>query len=175
MKTNYVLLILSLVLSVMATAEPRRVVLTDGTEIIGELVALENGAYTIKSKSLGTLTVSDRQVASISSMGAPSGAGAVTNSVASPVVNPVVNPVESAKQSFAGQQMQSIQQSLMHNSDMMQSIMVLQSNPDMQAVLADPEIMAAIQRLDFEALSKNPKIQKLMQSSDIKSITGSVN
>lgn len=166
MKTIH-LLLLSLLLPLSASAEPRRIVLTDGTEIVGELLSLKNGSYTIKSKTLGTLTVSERQVASISSLGAPTAGNAVTG--------PVTNPLDSAKQSMASGQMQSIQQSLMNNSDMMQSIMILQSNPDMQAVLADPEVMAAIQSLDFETLMTHPKIVKLLQNSEVKSITDSVN
>ena len=144
-----------------AYTEPSRILLNDGTEIVGELVSLQNGAYTIRSKTLGTLTVSDQQVASISSMGAP-----VANHA---------TPIDSAKSAMSGSQMQSIQQSLLNNTGMVQQIMALQSHPDMQAVLSDPEIMAAIQRLDFDALAKNPKIQKLMNNRQVQSISGAVN
>jgi hypothetical protein len=173
MKISYLLLILSLLASTIVSAEPRRVLLIDGTEIIGELLSLKNGSYTIQSQSLGTLTIAERQVASISSLGASARGTPQAN--IQPRVSAITSPVESAEQSFAGQQMQSIQQSLMSNSETLRSIMTLQSNPDMQAVLADPEIMAAIQRLDLESLRNNPKIKKLMQNSDIKSISGGVN
>lgn len=155
----------SLVLSPAAWAEPSRILLNDGTEIVGELVSLHNGSYTIRSKALGTLKVSEGQVTRISSMGARS----------APISPVPISPVESAKSSMDASALQSIQQRLMGDSSMVQQIMSLQSNPDMQAVLSDPEIMAAIQRLDFDALTNNPKIRKLMQNRDVQAISGSVN
>ncbi|MFT7141299.1 MAG: hypothetical protein ACI9B8_003736 [Sulfitobacter sp.] len=163
MKQNYTILVLilsSLVFSAGAWAEPSRILLNDGTEIVGELVSLHNGSYTIRSKTLGTLKISERQVSRISSMGAVAAA---------------VSPVESAKSVIDTSTMQSIQQRLMGDASMVQQIMSLQSNPDMQAVLSDPEIMAAIQRLDFDTLTSHPKIQKLMQNRDVQAISGSVN
>lgn len=150
----------SLIFSAAAWAEPSRIQLNDGSEIVGELVSLHNGSYTIRSKTLGTLKISERQVSRISSMGARAAA---------------VSPVESAKSTMDTSTMQSIQQRLMGDASMVQQIMSLQSNPDMQAVLSDPEIMAAIQRLDFDALTNNPKIRKLMQNRDVQAISGSVN
>jgi hypothetical protein len=163
MKQNHTILGLilsSLVFSSGAWAEPSRILLNDGTEIVGELVSLHNGSYTIRSQTLGTLKISERQVSRISSMGATAAA---------------VNPVESAKSVIDTSTLQSIQQRLMGDASMVQQIMSLQSNPDMQAVLSDPEIMAAIQRLDFDTLTNNPKIRKLMQNRDVQAISGSVN
>lgn len=57
----------------------------------------------------------------------------------------------------------------------MNSIRALQNDPDMQAILADPEIMQAVQSFDLTALRNNPKIIKLMQNSKIQSIQGKVN
>jgi hypothetical protein len=64
-------------------------------------------------------------------------------------------------------QMQSIQQRLLGNTDMVQQIMQLQSDPDMLAVLPDPEVMALIQRMDFQGLATHPKIQKLMNNRKV--------
>ena len=154
------LTLLSLVVSPAAWAPPSRILLNDGTEIVGELVSLNNGSYTIRSKTLGTLKISERQVSRISSMGATAA---------------TVSPVESAKSVIDTSTMQSIQQRLMGDASMVQQIMALQSNPDMQAVLSDPEIMAAIQRLDFDTLTSHPKIRKLTQNRDVQAISGSVN
>ncbi|MFT6016746.1 MAG: hypothetical protein ACJAX5_002736 [Patiriisocius sp.] len=56
-------LVLSLMLAVcspfVVAAELSRILLNDGTEIVGELVSLQNGSYTFRSKTLGTLKVSD--------------------------------------------------------------------------------------------------------------------
>lgn len=167
MKTRNLILGISLALcvttasAVATAAEPSRILLNDGTEIVGELVSLQNGSYTIHSKTLGTLKVSDAQVASISSMGANRSA--------------TVGAIDSAKSAMNAGQMQSIQQSLLGNADMVQQIMQLQSDPDMQAVLSDPEVLALIQRMDFQALATHPKILKLMSNRKVQSISGAVN
>ena len=41
---------------------------------------------------------------------------------------------------------------------MMNSILELQSDPDMQAVLNAPELMLAVQSSDWTTLQNNPKI-----------------
>ena len=49
----------------------------------------------------------------------------------------------------------------------MSSIMQMQDNPEMRAVLNDPELMQAIQRFDIEAIQNNPKFIRLMKSRDM--------
>ncbi|MFT5208744.1 MAG: hypothetical protein ACI9CE_000458 [Flavobacterium sp.] len=51
-----------------ANAESKLILLEDGREIVGELIALANGSYTISTKSLGTIRVSERQVSKITSV-----------------------------------------------------------------------------------------------------------
>ena len=70
--------------------------------------------------------------------------------------------------------MQSIQSSISSNAGLMTTILQLQNDPDLQAVLNDPELMMAIQEFDLEALQNNPKIQKLMLNPTVKSIQGKV-
>ena len=52
----------------------------------------------------------------------------------------------------------------------MQSIMSLQSDPQIQAVLNDPTIMKAIQEGDFSSLLGNPKIQALESNEHVKQL-----
>ena len=65
---------------------------------------------------------------------------------------------------------QSLQSSITGDPGMMASILALQNDPDMQAVLSDPELMRAIQSFDLEALQNNPKIQQLMNNSTVRKI-----
>ena len=58
---------------------------------------------------------------------------------------------------------------------MLQQIMALQNSPEMKAVLSDPEVMSAIERLDFDTLANHPKIVRLMNNQGVKSITNRVN
>jgi hypothetical protein len=72
-------------------------------------------------------------------------------------------------------QIRSIQQRLLGNTNTVQQILQLQSDPDMQAVLPDPEVIALIQRIDFQGLATHPKIQKLMNNRKVQSISGVIN
>ena len=143
----------------LASADQKLIKLTDGTEIVGEIISMQNGSYTIRSNSLGTLTVSDRQVQQISSL----------------VSGPASSPVDTGKSALQNGQVQAIQQQLTSDSSMVQRILALQSSPEMQAVLSDPEVMAAVQRLDFEALQNHPKIKRLMSNQKIQAITKGAN
>ncbi len=131
-------------LSFFVVAEPRRILLDDGTEIVGEIISMQNGAYTIRSNTLGTLTISDRQVKQITSLGQEP--------------DKASSPISSGQNAFQNSQVQAIQQQLTGDSATIQRIMALQSSPEMQAVLSDPEVMAAVQRADFDALANHPKI-----------------
>jgi hypothetical protein len=64
---------------------------------------------------------------------------------------------------------------LLGNTNTVQQILQLQSDPDMQAVLPDPEVIALIQRIDFQGLATHPKIQKLMNNRKVQSISGVIN
>ncbi|MFT5927548.1 MAG: hypothetical protein ACI805_000663 [Candidatus Azotimanducaceae bacterium] len=64
---------------------------------------------------------------------------------------------------------------MLGNTNTVQQILQLQSDPDMQAVLPDPEVIALIQRIDFQGLATHPKIQKLMNNRKVQSISGVIN
>jgi hypothetical protein len=52
----------------------------------------------------------------------------------------------------------------------MQSIMNLQSDPQIQAILNDPAIAKAIQQGDYMSLLGNPKIQALDSNENLKKL-----
>jgi hypothetical protein len=166
-KLIFFVLLLAVVSAV--SAEPRRILLDDGTTIVGEIIAFKNGSYTIRSTTLGTLTVSDRQVKQISSVSSGSSTASGTNYARENT------PLESGKSALQSGQVQAIQQRLTSDSTMVQRILALQSSPEVQAVLADPEVMAAVQRFDFEALANHPKIKRLMNNQSIQAITREAN
>lgn len=159
LRRTFILLLVSLAFSANAGAQ-QRILLIDGTEIVGEVISLKNGSYTIRSNTLGTLTISDRQVRQISGM----------TSGSQPL-----SPLESAKDAMNSGQVQTIQQRLLGDGAMLQQIMALQSSKEMQAILSDPAIMSAIQNLDFETLKNNPKIIQLMKNQEVRAISQKVN
>jgi hypothetical protein len=122
--------------------------------LIREVVSLQSGSYRIKTDSLGVITLQQHQVKSISH-------GAVSTQPSASL-----NSMKQASQSAV----QSLQSSITSDPGMMASILALQNDPDMQAVLSDPELMRAIQSFDLEALQNNPKIQQLMNNSTVRKI-----
>jgi hypothetical protein len=151
--------------SITSASELREITLDDGSSIVGEIISVENDRYTIKTKSLGTLTLGSRQIKSITQLGGSTPApvdmkGASINSTSSGGVASSV---------------QQIQSNITSNASLMSAIMQMQSNPEMQAVLSDPALMEAMQSFDIKAIQNHPKIIRLMQSQEMQQIQSKVN
>ena len=144
-------LILVITSSSAYAGEVQRVKLTDGSVMNVEVISMHDGVYTFKSPSLGEFSVNAKQVQSISSSSMPA-----------------------SQTGSANTNLNQLQSTLMANPETKNLITGLKNDPDMQAVLSDPEIMKAIQSRDFTALANNPKFQKLMNNPKIKQISGSV-
>jgi hypothetical protein len=134
--------------------------LNDGSRITGEIQSLEKGVYTIVSPSIGTVHVAQSNIARIVYSGDAANAPNVAASSDKP-------PVHDDAMSHEFQQLQS---SLAQDPATMQSIMSLQSDPQIQAVVSDPAIMKAIQEGDFTSLLTNPKIQALENNEHVKQL-----
>ena len=150
-----------LFIALLLAASPalaEEIVLNDGSRIQGEVMSMSNGAYQVNTPSLGVISIPRAKVRSISA-GSSGDAGSSGSSL-----NPSGNSM-----------LDSIQSSMVNNPGIMSNIMQLQHDPDMQAVLSDPEVMRAVQNLDFKTLSNHPKIKKLMQNSKVREISGKVN
>ena len=144
-------LILALTLASPVLAE--QIVLVDGSTIKGEVLSMQNGSYQIKTQSLGVVNLPKSQVKSISSDVAVQDTRADNNQGA----------------------LQSLQANMANDPGIMSKIMNLQNDPDMQAVLNDPEVMRAVQSFDLQTLANHPKIKKLMNNSEVRSIQHKVN
>ena len=142
-----------------ALANAEKIVLQDGSTINGEVVSLQSGIYKVKTDSLGVMALQQLQVKSISYDTAPTWS---------------LDSLDSMKQASQSA-VQSLQSSISSVPGMMSSVLQLQNDPDMQAVLNDPELMRAVQSFDLETLQNNPKIQKLMSNSTIRDIQRDVN
>lgn len=159
MKIRNLLLACCLTTALPAVAET--IVLKDGSSIQGTVVSMSGGQYQIQTQSMGTITLRQNQIRSIS-------AG---TTAPSPSQTPSASSVLDAQASSA---LQSMQSTMVNDPGIMSSIMTLQNDPDMQAVLQDPEIMQAIQNLDFQTLQNHPKMKKLMNNQKIRGITSKV-
>ena len=137
-----------LAFAVGALASPT-IELKDGSRIQGEIQGLANGVYTVVSPSIGTVHVAASDVARIVYSGGSSN-------------KPPVRDDELSRNILQ------LQSSLAQDPGTMASIMNLQSDPQIQAILTDPAIARAIQDGDYTSLLDNPKIKALENNAQLK-------
>ena len=140
----------------LVAAELQQIILQDGSQVNAEVLSLNNGVYTLKSPALGQFTVNARQIRTIQA------------------IRGTMPHAQTPGPTAAQIDIEQIQSSLLANGDTVKIIMDLQNDPAVKAILADRDIMAAIQRGDYTSLANNPKIKKLMNKAEIKQITGGI-
>lgn len=133
-------------------AEQREIVLKDGSVITGEVLKFDGTQYTINSSSLGTVNINNSEISTIR---LPS---------STPKSNPDLMTISPSD-------IGAMQQQLMTNQEIMALINSLQNDPQVQAILSDPELMQAIYAGNIEELLNNPKLKDLADNPTIKSIT----
>ncbi|MFZ2197553.1 MAG: hypothetical protein WAV13_07470 [Thermodesulfovibrionales bacterium] len=131
-------------------AEMREIELTDGSVITGEVVSLSGGIYTVRSAALGTLRIEASRIRVIRLRG-------------------------SAAPSDVGGQAKSLEDKMLGDSEIMDTIRTLQDDPDLQKILQDPEVMKAVQTFDIDALMRNPEFMKLLNKQSVQDINKKLN
>lgn len=131
--------------------------LKDGSRIEGEIQSIENGVYTVLSPSIGTVHIAQSNIVRIVY------SGDVSNAAGS-------SGKSSARDDALTRDIQQAQARLAQDPAAMQSIMSLQSDPQIQAILSDPAITKAIQEGDFMSLLGNAKIQALESNEHLKQL-----
>ena len=137
-----VFLALAVAATIVNAAETREIELTDGSVVTGEIVSLSGGIYTIRSTTLGTLRIEASKIRAIRLKGS-----------AAPGNDRV--------------QAKSLEDKMLGDSEIMDSIRALQNDPDFQKILQDPEIIKAVQTGDVAALMKNPDFMKLLNKQAV--------
>lgn len=141
---------LSLTAGSARAGEVREIELKDGSIITGEVVSLNNGIYTIKSGTLGSLKVEESKMNVIRPKSPPRGPGAAQNNT----------DIEAT----------SLQHNLMSDQEIMGMILSLQNDPDFKKLLEDPEVMKAVSEGNIAALTANPKFMKLLGNPTVQEI-----
>lgn len=147
----YVLMAILVMLSLAAAsvfanaAETREIELTDGSVITGEVLSLSGGVYTVRSATLGTLRIEASDIRVIRLPGA-----AVSGDTLGRV--------------------RSLEDRMLSDREIMETIRALQNDPDLQKILKDPEIMKAVQSGDIAALMSNPEFMKILNKYSVKDI-----
>jgi len=131
--------------------------LKDGSRIEGEIQNIENGVYTVLSPSIGTVHVAQSNIVRIVY------GGDASNAAGSSDQSP-------ARDVALANEIQQLQTHLAQDPAAMQSIMSLQSDPQIQALLNDPAIAKAIQDGNYASLLGNPKIQALESNEHVKQL-----
>ena len=132
-----VMLLVGLFASNAYGGEIRQITLDDGSIIHGEIMSLSDGIFTLKSISLGTIQIEESKVRSIT-------------------------PISNIKE-----EIQTIEQKIMNNAELLNIILPLQDDPDFQSALEDPSIIKAVESGDMNALLSNPKFMKLLNNPEI--------
>jgi hypothetical protein len=133
--------------------EQRQIELNDGSVISGEIIAFNQGTYTIKSNTLGTLTIKDSDV----------------RTIRSPATNPTAPSSLSSNQALSSE-LQSLQNLIMNDPEIMNSISSLQADPQFQAILQDTDVINAINSGNFNELLSNPNVIKLLEHQKVQEI-----
>jgi hypothetical protein len=177
-----IVLFLCLSLAPAWAAELRDIELRDGTVLRGEIVSLQNGTYTIRSESLGDVTVaaSDVRVIRFSSgHSGPSAAGDRTPAPASarskqgehePSGIPAGQDGALGRSDDVKRQVEEAQRSLAADDSVMEIITSLQNDPEVQAALSDPQVVQAVEAGDLTTLMANPKFLELLRNPKVQEI-----
>jgi len=131
--------------------------LKDGSRIEGEIQSINDGVYTVLSPSIGTVHVAQSNIVRIVY------GGDVPNAPNSPSKS-------STHDDAVTGEIQQLQARLAQDPATMQSIMSLQSDPQIQAILSDHAIVKAIQEGDYISLLGNAKIQALENNEHLKQL-----
>jgi hypothetical protein len=140
-----------------AEAASPTIELKDGSRIQGEIQNIEDGVYTVFSPSIGILHIAQSNIVQIV--------------YSSNVSNKSVAPGKStAHDESMTRDIQQLQTQLAQDPAAMKSIMSLQSDPQIQAVLNDPAILKAIQEGDYASLLGNAKIKALENNERLRQL-----
>ena len=126
-----------------SAGEVREIQLNDGSVIYGEILSLRNDVLTLKTETLGVVTLDASKIRTIR-----------------------MKP----ETETADDQFQELRQSMMSDPEILNMIFSLQNDPEIQAILKDPELMKSLSSGDIGALISNPAIIKLLNNPKIQDI-----
>jgi len=131
-----------------ATAEPSRIELRDGSVISGEVLGFSGGHYLIRSPALGEISIDESEIRAVRPGGGASAEAGYTSEI------------------------QSLQQKMVANPEVVKLLTRLANAPEVQAALADPEFMHLVTSGNLAALQRNPRFQSLLHQPELRAILG---
>jgi len=134
--------------------EPGEIELIDGSVIRGEIVSFKEGVYTIRSDTLGSIEINESKIRTIRFSSRKTGREAAYSATPGPT----------------SAESQAIQQALLSNEEILPILLSLQNDPEIQAILNDPDIMDAVLAGDLQRLMSNPKFVELLNHPKVQRI-----
>jgi hypothetical protein len=136
-------------------AELQQILLDDGSSIVAEVRSLERGVYHLDSPTLGSIRIPQKRVRRIEPQRA---APPASSTPAGSVVD--------------GSEVRDLQVRMLADPAMVGALLQLSELPEMRDVLADPEILRAVESGDLTGLEGNAKLQKLMGHPALQGLVG---
>ena len=133
--------------------------LDDGTVVVGEVLSLNDGVYSVRSSTLGTIRIDAAHIRTIRQGVATDGSAQVSGLAAG-----------SGEASRFVADISAMQQRLAAEPGLMDLVMGLQNDPQLRQALADPQLMALIAAGDLDAIRANPSVRALMNHPGIRAI-----
>ena len=136
-------------------AEPAEIELRDGSVIRAEIISLQGDFYTVKSQTLGTISIEKSRIRSIRFGSGDTAAQSVSTS--SPTLD-VATQIKTLAEAMEGDQ------------SIMDKISSLSQDADVMRVMQDPAIMKAIEAGDIASLMSNDKFMQILNNPTIQAI-----
>ena len=137
-----------------AAGESVQIQLIDGSMVSGKITSFREGVYTLRSESLGTIIIDESQIKLIR-----------MDSHGTAPWEPVNAPNGSVDNTI-----QTLQQSMTQNPQIMELIQTLQNDPEIQSLIQDEGIMDAVNAGDINTLMSNPEFIKIFENPSIQQI-----
>ena len=169
MNKNFILFAVSILcVSTAAFADPSQQVISlkNGSQIMGEVISLNNGVYTIKAPIIGNIQASASDVVSITNgNGRAPGPG---NPGSGSTGNPTSPTQTGGDIPDFNQRIREEQKDLMSNPESVSILMQMAQDPEIAQLLQDPALVEAVTHHDLQAVQNNPRVKQLMDNPKVK-------
>ena len=151
------------------------ITLKDSSVIRARVTEMSGGFYSARSPVLGEVKIPSSEVVSIREEGAsaPSESAQATASTGQTTAPSAQTPAPASLESLRST-LSSKVQSLVSTSAGMNAVMEFTKNPDLKAVMSDPQVMQVIQNGDYNALMKSHAMKSLLDSPQTQALIQSV-
>jgi hypothetical protein len=150
------------------------ITLKDSSVIRAQVTEMSGGVYLVVSPTLGQIKIPTGDVVSIRNEGTAGQSVAEADSPApaksaAAQTSPAPASLESLRSALTSKV-----QSLVSTRDGMNAVTSFSNNPDLKAVMNDPQVMKAIQNGDTSALMKSPAMKTLLDNPQTQALIQSV-